>query len=48
MTKFTSGSSDFLCCVTSGKGNEGQGTNNEKKKEEKRERLKGTEVNEKY
>jgi len=45
MTKYTGGSSDFMGCVTSGKGNEGQETKNEKTKEENRERLRGTEGN---
>jgi len=45
VTKDTGGSSDFLGSVTSEKGNKGQGTKNEKTKEEKRERLRGTEGN---
>jgi len=45
MTKYTGGSSDFLDFVTSGNGNERQGTKNEKTREEKRERLRGTEGN---
>jgi len=40
MTKYTGEGTDFLDCVTSGKGNEGQGTRNKERKdneEKKRE-----------
>jgi hypothetical protein len=42
---YTGGSSVFLSCFTSGKGNKGQETKNGKTKEENRERLRGTEGN---
>jgi hypothetical protein len=45
VTKCTGGSSDFLGSVTSGKRKEGQRIKKEKTKEEKRERLRGTEGN---